>query len=90
MKAEVLDIVEGMRFSVGLDDIMQSVMNFTVKSLPKGSCKITVTMTSRKNNFLANASSALISYLLLMKSQITQGIKKIIDFNWKRNRLADA
>nr|CDS33450.1 expressed conserved protein [Hymenolepis microstoma] len=54
MKAEVLEIVEGMRFSIGLNDLMQSVMNFTVKSLPKGSCKIIVTMTSRKNNFLSN------------------------------------
>ncbi|VDK40121.1 unnamed protein product [Taenia asiatica] len=55
MKAEVLEIVEGMRFAIGLNDLMQTVVNFTVKSLPKGSCKITVTMTSRKNNFLSNA-----------------------------------
>ncbi|VUZ52461.1 unnamed protein product [Hymenolepis diminuta] len=54
MKAEVLEIVEGMRFAIGLNDLMQTVMNFTVKSLPKGSCKITITMTSRKNNFLSN------------------------------------
>ncbi|KAM7534750.1 hypothetical protein Aperf_G00000109715 [Anoplocephala perfoliata] len=54
MKAEVLEIIEGMRFSVGLNDLMHTVMNFTIKSLPKGSCKITVTMTSRKDNFLSN------------------------------------
>ena len=56
MRAQVLEIVEGMRFAIGLDDIMQTVMNFTIKSLPKGSCKITVSMTSRKNNFFANVS----------------------------------
>ncbi|VDL18767.1 unnamed protein product [Hymenolepis diminuta] len=58
MKAEVLEIVEGMRFAIGLNDLMQTVMNFTVKSLPKGSCKITITMTSRKNNFLSNSESS--------------------------------
>ncbi|VDD81560.1 unnamed protein product [Mesocestoides corti] len=52
--AEVLEIVEGMRFSFGLKDLMQTSINFTVKSLPKGSCKITVSMNSRKDNFFSN------------------------------------
>nr|VZI34393.1 unnamed protein product [Spirometra erinaceieuropaei] len=54
MTAHIKEIVEGMRFSFTLDDFLKSELNFTVKSLPKGACKITVKMSSGSSNLINN------------------------------------
>ncbi|BHF78548.1 hypothetical protein SprV_0602166100 [Sparganum proliferum] len=54
MTAHIKEIVEGMRFSFTLDDFLKSELNFTIKSLPKGACKITVTMSSGSSSLINN------------------------------------
>lgn len=69
MAAEVLEIVEGMRFSYSLDDILKTVTNYTIKSLPKGTCKITVKVTARNDNFINNVS---LRHLYFLKMFLTK------------------